>query len=64
MFQCSHYDKQFSSGEAVILLCLFQRLKVGYNPLLSVLYFGEHSSNSDDPGVSVYYVPLSWFRVR
>jgi hypothetical protein len=64
MFQCSHYGKQFSSGDTAIPLCVIQRLTVvGYNQLLSVMYLGEHSSNSDLTGVCDYYELLSWFWV-
>jgi hypothetical protein len=58
MFQCPHFDKQFSSGDAVILLCLLQHITVvGYNSLLSVLFLGEHSSNIDVTVVGVHGEP-------
>jgi hypothetical protein len=31
--------------------------------LLSVLYLGEHSPDSDVTGICVYYELLSWFQV-
>jgi hypothetical protein len=61
LFQCRHYGKQFQSGDAVNPLGFIQRLTVlGYDSLLSVLYLGEHSSNSDVIGISVHNESLSW----
>jgi predicted NAD/FAD-dependent oxidoreductase len=56
--------KQFLPGDAVISLVLVQRLTVVYyDSLLSVLYLGQHSSNSDVTRVCVNDEPFSWLRV-
>jgi hypothetical protein len=64
VFQCPHYGKLFPSDDTVISLGFAQCLNVvSYDTLLSALYLGDNSSNSDVTGVCVQDEPFSWLGV-